>query len=215
MLQRVLLLALLATAACSASTSAPVLGDATVEDTGEEDTSIEEEDTEPPVVEDTRRADTRPSTDTRPPACIKPGVAGCTAYFDCCEAECQDGRCCKTRLQSTFVCSANAECCDGFCTAGKCCVPPGQKCTLNSMCCSNHCGTRVQPASDGGVTSTGSVCCNPAGNTCAGNDDCCSNKCSAGKCVCLPTGSICARYADSTCCGGVCSLVTGMGYRCN
>jgi hypothetical protein len=214
---RLLLLGLLmATGACGASTTAPTAGTADVEaEDASDDTTIEEDAGE---TEDTgTAADTRRDTataDTRPPACIKAGASGCTSYGDCCEAECQSARCCKTRLQTGFVCSANAECCDGFCTGSKCCVPPGQKCTLNSMCCSNWCGRRLKDAPDGGVTSELSVCCNPAGKTCAGNDDCCSRSCSGGTCVCLATGAPCAQYADSVCCSGTCGYTSGVGYRC-
>jgi len=201
--------------ACSAQTVGPgSASDGGVDDTAvEEDTSIAEEDTSV-VEEDTRPADTRTPTDTRPPACIKPGAAGCMAYFDCCEAECQDGRCCKTRLQTGYVCGANAECCDGFCTAGKCCVPPGKRCTINSMCCSNWCGNKAVPAGDGGVTSVASVCCNPAGKTCATSDDCCSGSCVSGSCACLPSGAACPAYGDALCCGGACVYTSGVGYRC-
>ncbi|MBK7401971.1 MAG: hypothetical protein IPJ34_38410 [Myxococcales bacterium] len=211
---------------CSSTKSGPVEPDvdADVEDVEDGAVDTESPDTESP---DTAPADTGTTKtdtgkpDTKPPACIPVGSPStCASYSDCCDSgECMSSagkpaRCCWTRL-TKVVCSADAECCDGYCTDGKCCVPPGKTCALNSMCCSNWCGSRITTAVDGSVKLTSGVCCVPADGACSKPEDCCSGSCVSGSCKCLAAGAAVPAYAQAQCCSGAyVTAEAGVGYRC-
>lgn len=122
------------------------------------------------------------------------------------------------------ICTAGADCCNGQCQSGRCallseCDPVGEACDNSGECCSRAC------ADDGtGFASCQFLGgCRPYGEICRGDADCCNaavaeNVCEPisgsdglGRCGnpggCAPAGEICGAGRDpvgtNECCPGM------------
>jgi len=72
----------------------------------------------------------------------QPQSGSCFQDSDCCEEDCQSGKCC---FNTGGSCVTDADCCNGNCVSGSCqgsgggCQPDGGYCSFSSDCCNNDC----------------------------------------------------------------------------
>lgn len=141
-----------------------------------------------------------------------------TYYGECCEGDCQNGRC-KALCKTSGSCNNSAECCSGLeCMNGKCRTPckTSGSCTDNLDCCSGYyCNASMQCAKvcmTSGPCTKNSDCC--SGYFCGPNTQCIPEpKCLEHRAQCNNTNQCCAGL---TCVDGTCANTTcKWGTACN
>ena len=157
--------------------------------------------------------------------CCNPIGGQCEYNVDCCDDNCQFGKCACIPINAGYYgsCGSDADCCTGSCIGGGCCQSGGGECQTDGDCCLGNCnGVSCACSSQafsscntkqdccgvlGCALTTGGTreCCLANGATSQSPNDCCSGNWDGASCACLANGTYCS-FAESCCDGGICAI---------